>query len=67
MNMNDIITNGRRSGCGSCGASESNELMQLTSIQPNDGLLGSVPVKMYGEGYDIPILLQLDNVLAQAI
>ncbi len=63
--MNDIITNGRRAGCGSCGQSESSELMQLTTIQPNDSLLGSVPVLMYGEGNDIPFLLQLDNVLVE--
>lgn len=32
----DIIQSGRKRGCGSCGQSESYELMQFNSILPRD-------------------------------
>lgn len=58
---------GRKRGCGSCGESESNELMQFDGILPCDSEHSPFLGQVHGEGDDLPRLLQLDNVLAVAV
>lgn len=60
-------TNGRKKGCGACGSSESNELMQLAGILPCDSEHSSLSGQVFPEGNDLPEVLQLDNVLVEAL
>jgi hypothetical protein len=57
------IYNGRKKSCGACGYSESNELMQLNTIQPHDSGIIDLSGEVYGEGNDLQEVLQLDNLL----
>jgi len=57
--MKNEFTNGRKKGCGACGDSESNELMQFNGIVPTDGQSIHVRSQVSGTRHDITAVLSM--------
>ncbi len=64
--MKNLITAGRKRGCGACGQSESHESMQLNSILPWNSIIEPIRNEVPGARDDLPEAKKHSGVLVCA-